>query len=312
MLIPVFITGGLLLLLGGAEALVRGSSALAFRLGMRPLLIGMTVVAFGTSMPEMVVSVQAVLSGQTGISIGNVIGSNICNLGLILGLSGIIRPLIVQSQTIRTDVPVMIGSALLMILFIISPGLTRLEGVILLSFMGLFLGYSLAQTRHDQKRIKLMDLGVGDIRQIPLIRIILYVLFGLIGLILGAHLFIQGAIGLAILWGVSETVVGLTLVAVGTSLPELATSLVAVLRKESDIAVGNVIGSNIFNTLGILGVTSTVKPIQLIPVSWLSLGIMFGLSLLCLPFLKSGFRLSRVEGSVLLIIYSGYIFMLVC
>ncbi|MBN2105045.1 calcium/sodium antiporter [bacterium] len=301
---------GLGLLILGAEALVRGSSALALHLGMRPLLIGMTVVAFGTSMPEMVVSVQAVFSGQAGIALGNVIGSNICNLGLILGLSAVIRPLAVQSQTIRLDVPVMIVSAIILILFLFSSGLSRLEGIVQLAFMGLFLGYSIVNAGKDCIHIHSADLGVGDIRHWSFIRIISYILCGLVGLIPGAHLLIRGAVGLARSWGVSETVIGLTLVAVGTSLPELATSLLAAFRRESDIAVGNVIGSNIFNTLAILGVASIIKPFPDLNISWSSLGSMLILSLLCLPFFKSGFRLSRIEGFILIIIYGLYSFIM--
>lgn len=289
---------------------MRGSSALALHLGMRPLLIGMTVVAFGTSMPEMVVSVQAVFSGQAGIALGNVIGSNICNLGLILGLSAVIRPLAVQSQTIRLDVPVMIVSAIILILFLFSSGLSRLEGIVQLAFMGLFLGYSIVNAGKDCIHIHSADLGVGDIRHWSFIRIISYILCGLVGLIPGAHLLIRGAVGLARSWGVSETVIGLTLVAVGTSLPELATSLLAAFRRESDIAVGNVIGSNIFNTLAILGVASIIKPFPDLNISWSSLGSMLILSLLCLPFFKSGFRLSRIEGFILIIIYGLYSFIM--
>lgn len=310
MMFATFTMIGLILLVGGAEALVRGSSALALRLGMRPLLIGMTVVAFGTSMPEMVVSVQAALAGQADISLGNVIGSNICNIGLILGLSAMLRPLAIHSQTVRLDVPVMIGSALLMILFLKSPGLMRFEGILLFTGMMLFLGYSFVNARQDHLELMPSELGVGDIRHMSILKIILYLAFGLAGLIAGAQALIHGAVGLARQWGISESVIGLTLVAVGTSLPELATSIVAAFRKESDIAVGNIVGSNIFNTMAILGVASTIKPMRYIELSWFGLSVMTLLSLLCLPFLKSGFRLSRQEGFVLLVIYGAYIFIL--
>lgn len=301
---------GLVILLLGAEALVRGSSALAYRLGMRPLLIGMTVVAFGTSMPEMMVSVRAAFSGQDGISIGNVIGSNICNLGLILGISAIIQPLKIQSQTVRMDVPVMIMSGLLITLFFRSSGLSRIEGGLLLVFMGTFIGYSLAKVKHDKLKLKTSDLGMGEIRYLSLSVILLYIFAGLAGLIVGAQFLIHGAVGLARTLGVSETLIGLTLVAVGTSLPELATSAIAAMRKEADIAVGNIIGSNIFNTLAILGLTSLLKPIRYIDFPWVSFLVMNALFLICLPFLKSGFRLSRTEGFVFLVIYCGYIYFL--
>jgi cation:H+ antiporter len=298
---------GLIFLILGAESLVRGSAALALRLGMRPLLIGMTVVAFGTSMPEMVVSVQAALSDRGDISLGNIIGSNICNLGLILGLSALVRPMIVRSRTVMMDVPVMIISVILLILFLLSPGLTRPEGTVLLVCMVLFMVYTVLQARHDHFQIQSSDLGMGEIRHIPFIRLTVYILFSLIGLFFGARFLIHGAVGLARAWGVSEAVIGLTIVAVGTSLPELATSIIAAARKESDIAVGNVIGSNIFNGLAILGTASLIRPFQSVECSWWSLGVMLLLSVLCLPFLRSGFRLSRFEGLCLLIVYGVYI-----
>lgn len=306
-----YTAGGLLILLLGAEGLVRGSSALAYRLGMRPLLIGMTVVAFGTSMPEMIVSVQAALSGQPSVSLGNVIGSNICNIGLILGLSALVRPLTVQSQTVRMDVPVMIGSAVLITIFLYSSGLSRIEGMILVLVIGLFLGYTMIVSVQDRFRMRPMGLEIRDLKYMSLFKIVLHIAFGFAGLLSGAHFFLYGAVRLAVLLGISETILGLTLVALGTSLPELATSFIASLHKESDLAVGNVIGSNIFNTLAILGVTSLVHPLQNIYISWLSIGSMLLLSILCLPFLKSGFRLNRIEGCVLLIIYVIYVVALV-
>ncbi|MBN1783293.1 calcium/sodium antiporter [bacterium] len=307
----LYTVGGFFLLLAGAEILVRGSSALALRLGMRPLLIGMTIVAFGTSMPELLVSVQAALSDQSGLSVGNVVGSNICNLGLILGLSAMMRPLSVQSQTIRLDVPVMIGSSALLIFFLKSDGLSRPEGGILLLLMGGFLICSVLTSQRDRITIQSSDLGIGDIRHMKTVKMILYILSGIAALIGGAHWLILGAINLARLWGVSETVIGLTVVAVGTSLPELATSAVAALKKESDIAVGNVIGSNIFNILAILGITAAFKPLPDPGISWPSIGSMMLLSLLCLPFMKSGYRLSRSEGAVLLAFYAAYILILI-
>jgi cation:H+ antiporter len=306
----LMLLAGLTLLLAGAEGLVRGSSALAFRLGMRPLLIGMTVVAFGTSMPEMVVSLQAALEGKTGLSIGNVIGSNISNLGLILGLSAVIRPLGIQIRTIRMDIPVMIGSSVLFYLCIRNDGIQRTEGIAMLSLMIFFVVFSVVQARRERVKLKPSELGVGDIRRLPAAGIALLMAGGLAGLLTGGRLLIWGATDLARHFGLSETVIGLTIVALGTSLPEMATSVIASIRKESDIAVGNIIGSNIFNTLAIPGLTAMFRPLPLSEGSMLSFGIMTGLSVLCLPFMKSGFRLNRFEGCFFLVIYLAYLLLL--
>jgi cation:H+ antiporter len=299
---------GFLLLVAGAELLIRGGSALALRLGLPPLVVGLTVVAFGTSSPELVVSLQAAVTGRGDISLGNVVGSNICNIALILGLAALI--LKIQSQLIRLDVPIMIGCSLLLGTMLTDARLSRAEGAVLLVGIAGYIWLSLRKARRESRQVQEALLAVEsipDASRRSLFRDLILVVGGVFVLVLGADLFIRGAVAAARGLGVSEAVIGLTLVALGTSLPELATSTVAAVKKQGDIAIGNIIGSNIFNILGILGVAALVRPFRGSGIGRTDLATMIGLALLMLPLMRSGFVLSRREGAFLLVIYGLYI-----
>lgn len=303
----LLLAGGLVLLYIGAEGLVRGSAALALRFGLTPLVVGLTVVAFGTSSPEFVVSLEAAFSGNGTIAVGNVIGSNICNIALILGLSALIRPMQVQVQLIRLDVPIVIGCSLLIGALLADGRLGRWEGGLLcLGLLGYVL-FSLYQVRKERVHEEEGVNGVVTPSRYPIGRNALFVVVGLGALIGGANLFVNGAVVLAERIGLSEAVVGLTIVALGTSLPELATSVVAAVKREGDIAIGNVVGSNIFNILGILGGAALVKPLSSQGIGFIDFGVMTVVALLLLPLVRSGFRLTRGEGVVLLLVYGGYV-----
>ncbi len=300
---------GLIALYFGAEALVKGGAGLALRLGLTPLVIGLTVIAFGTSSPEMVVSVQAAAGGNGAISIGNVIGSNICNIALILGLCALISPLRADLQVIRREVPIMIGVAVLALLVLIDGRIARWEGALLLAGLVTYTVITVRQARAATAAATEQagfpdELGQG--KPLGLGLSIVAVLGGLGILIVGSHLFVQGAISLATSWGMSQIAIGLTIVAVGTSLPELATSLLAAFKREGDVAIGNIVGSNIFNVLGILGVAALVSPLEAPELSWIDLGAMLAVSVGLLPVVRSGGRISRGEGAVLLAVYIAY------
>lgn len=309
--IILLLSVGLILLYFGAESLVRGSSRLALRLGVTPLVVGLTVVAFGTSAPELVVSVKASLAHQEGIALGNVIGSNIFNIAIILGLTALIQPVRIQRQLVRFDGPLMIGVTLLCILFFLNDRLARWEAGIL--FLGIiaYTTISVILARRGQRGTAEAE-GVANASAPPK-RILLDLLFVVLGLgllVYGAHLFVDAATALARMWNVSEAIIGLTIVAAGTSLPELVTSVVAAIRKEDDIAVGNIIGSNIFNILGVLGAAGLVNPLTGGGVTTVDFAAMLGLAVLLLPMMIIGKNISRLEGSILLASYGGYLWWL--
>jgi len=299
---------GLALLYFGAEGLVRGSSSMALRLGVSPLLVGLTVVAFGTSAPEMIVSVQAAYLGQGDISVGNVVGSNICNIGLILAFSALIVPIKVASQIVRIDTPIMIGTTALAIALLYDGALTRAEGIIFFLLLVAYVVFSiriakkqaadpLAQEFSEEVRISKSGVAVD----------VLMVLGGLVMLVFGARFLVDSAIVIAKAFGLSEAVIGLTIVAIGTSLPEFATSLIAAIKKEADIAVGNVVGSNIFNILGILGVSAFITPLSSSGITGVDLGVMAAFALALWGFAATGYRITRLEGFVMLLAYAGFI-----
>ena len=297
------ILGGLVLLIVGAEALVRGASALALKLGLSTLVVGLTVVAFGTSAPELVVSVQAAREAAGGIALGNVIGSNIANIALILGLSALLRPLRVETQLVRLDLPLLIGVSLVLVLLLLDRALGRVEGAVL--SLGL-LGY-VALTLRVARREEPAGLGEAlPTAQGSAWRHVLFVGAGLAMLATGAGWLVDGAVAVAEAAGVPPAVVGLTLVAVGTSLPELATSAVATYRGAGDVAIGNVVGSNLFNVLGILGAAALVHPLAAPSLTLVDLAVMFGLAIVLLPLARSGFALTRWEGALLVGVYVGY------
>lgn len=309
--IVLLLSVGLILLYFGAESLVRGSSRLALRLGVTPLVVGLTVVAFGTSAPELVVSVKASFAHQEGIALGNVIGSNIFTIAVILGLTALIQPIRIQRQLVRFDGPLMIGVTLLCILFFLNDRLARWEAGIL--FLGIIayttISVVLARRAHSSTA---EATGVANASAQPkrLVLDLLFIVLGLGLLVYGAHLFVEGAIALARTWGVSEAIIGLTIVAAGTSLPELVTSVVAAIRKEDDIAVGNIIGSNIFNILGVLGAAGLVNPLTGGGVTPVDFAAMLGLAVLLLPMMIIGKNISRLEGGILLASYGGYLWWL--
>jgi cation:H+ antiporter len=305
------ILGGLLLLTGGAEGLVRGSSSLARRIGISPLIIGLTIVAYGTSAPELVVSLQAAVGGNPDIALGNVVGSNISNIGLILGGAALVSPIRAQAQILRLDVPIMIGVSALLLGLIQDQVVGRLNGLVLVAGAVSYTLICIWSSWDESQMIVLEEFDAGVPEQGTLGRDLLFSAGGLGLLVLGARVLVSGAVTVAEALGFSATLIGLTVVAVGTSLPELATSLVAALRGQSDLALGNVIGSNIFNVLGILGVTAAIQPVDASGLSWLDAGVMLAFAVVTLPFLWTGYTFSRVEGGLLLGGYVAYLTVLV-
>ncbi|ABV34943.1 Na+/Ca+ antiporter, CaCA family [Shewanella sediminis HAW-EB3] len=301
MLILLSIIGGFLILTLGAEALVRGASAIALRLGIAPLVIGLTIVAFGTSAPELAVSLKSALAGKSGIALGNVIGSNIANIGLILAITALIRPIQVQSQMVRRDIPIMIVASLLFWGLLLDGGLSFWDGALLTTLLVGYLGFSYISSRNEGNSEE-----IDERPQSPLLSVVLIIL-GITMLVTGGILFVDGAVELAKTLGISEVIIGLTIVAIGTSMPELVTSVVAARKGESDIAIGNIVGSNLFNILGILGITALIHPIAAGGVQSLDLMVMLLLAILILPFAWSGFRIGRREGGILLAGYISYI-----
>jgi cation:H+ antiporter len=302
----LLIAAGLVLLAGGAEALVRGASSLARSLGLSPLVIGLTVVAVGTSLPELVVSLGAALGGSGAVALGNVVGSNISNVALILGVSALLRAVQVQAQIIRIDAPILLGASVLMGLMLLDGQLGRIDGAVLVVGIIAYVWFSVRTARTEPEAIQQeFDEGLPN-RHSMWVDIALLA-SGLGGLVLGAEFLVDGAVVIATAAGISQVVVGLTVVAVGTSLPEMATSVTAAYRGEGDIAVGNAVGSSIFNILGILGVTVLIHPLPRNALSIVDLGVMIGLAAVLLPMMRSEFALSRREGVLLLLVYVVYI-----
>lgn len=300
---PAYILAGLAGLYYGAELLVKGGAALARRAGVSPLVIGLTLVAFATSAPETVVSVGAAIDGNADIAIGNIVGSNICNIALILGLCGCIAPMTVKRQLVRFDAPVMVAATLLFMAFYRSAhGLSRLQGALLLAGLVVYTVWNIRASRRECAG----EPPDGAAPPPPLGRALAFTALGLLGLIAGAKLFLAGTIWAAGKLGIPDAVIGLTVVAVGTSLPELATSVVAALKRENDIAIGNILGSNIFNILGILGLAALTRPMRHASIDAVDLGMMLFLAAAMLPILRSGWKLSRREGVFLLLVYIGY------
>lgn len=301
---------GLVLLTVGGESLVRGALAAAKRIGVSPLLAGLVIVGFGTSAPELVVSVQAALTGQPEIAVGNVIGSNIANILLILGVSAVIMPLVTHIQCLRRDGLTMLGATLLFMGLASIGGLSRIEGLIMLACLAGYLIWAYRTERDDSPEGELHKAEADEIEMLPMSipMTILATFGGLAMLVLGANRFLLGAVGLGEALGVPEAIIGLTVVAVGTSLPELAVSVIAAIRKHADVAVGNIIGSNIFNLLCISGIASTIAPLPLEGrLFQIDQFVMLGVSVVLLLFLFFGLRLSRLKGAVLLVAYVVYI-----
>lgn len=310
----LFLIAGLVLLVAGAEALVKGASRLAVMVGLSPLVIGLTIVAYGTSAPEMAVSVMSSISGQPDIAMGNVVGSNIFNVLFILGISALVVPLVVAQQLIRLDVPIMIMVSVLGWVFARDGVISRVEGGIL--FAGaisytLFLIFQSPKEQSVEVQEEYAKFGAGSKTKSlkSLISSLLYIAGGLALLVVGSRWLVDGAIAIARSFGISEVVIGLTIVAAGTSLPELATSVIASIRGERDIAVGNVVGSNIFNILAVLGLSGLVSPSGL-PVSAsilrFDIPVMTAVAIACLPIFFTGNLISRREGVLFIFYYFAY------
>lgn len=316
MAILLFVAG-LVLLIAGAEALVRGASSLAAMLGISPLVIGLTVVAFGTSSPELAVSFNAALSDQASIAVGNVVGSNIFNVLFILGLSALVVPLTVAQQLVRLDVPLMIGLSVLVLLFSLDEHVSRTEGLLLVAGLIVYLCFLIYQSRRERAEGRggyTTESGQEErVRHSAFWNVVL-VLGGLALLVLGSRWLVDSAVSFAQYMGVSELVVGLTIVAAGTSLPEVVTSTIAAVRGECDIAVGNVVGSNIFNIMGALGLASLAAPAGIdvsSSVVSFDIPVMIVVAFACLPIFFTGGVISRLEGVLFLGYYVAYTLYLV-
>ncbi|WP_430448402.1 MAG: calcium/sodium antiporter [Pseudomonas piscis] len=298
---------GLLMLVAGAELLVRAAVRLVVRLHVRPLIIGLTIVAFGSSAPQLAISLQATLGGSTDIAVGSVIGSSIFNILVTLGLSALIIPLRVSRQLVRLDIPLMIGASLLVFALAYNEHLGPLDGAILLAALVLYLALLSRQSRHATRPHS--PAPPARKHPAPWFSSLLLILLGLGLLVFAGHLLLGAAITVADDLGLSERVMGLTVIAVSASLPQLATSLLAALRGQRDIAVGNVIGGNLFNLLGVLGFTALVAPTPLsVSPNALDfdLPVLLGVATLCLPVFYSGYRVTRAEGLLLLGLYLAY------
>jgi cation:H+ antiporter len=298
-----FLFAGLGLLFVGGDVLVRGSAALATRFRISPFIIGVTVVGFGTSTPELLVSVNAALKGAPDIALGNVVGSNIANILLILGAAAIISPIAQKLLPIRRDVAVMIGASFLLYGLSFTGTIDQLTGLVLVIGLLIYLGVTIFTGRNEN-----LEADDNIVAPMPLIKSIGFIAAGLVALIFGADWLVGSATEIARMFAVPEAVIGLTIVAVGTSLPELATSIVAAFKRNADIAVGNVIGSNTFNILGILGLTGVISPIAINPaIRTLDMPMMLATALLLIVVLASRQKIDRVTGFVLLAVYAGYI-----
>ncbi|MBN1849587.1 MAG: calcium/sodium antiporter [Deltaproteobacteria bacterium] len=313
---------GFLLLYYGAEWLVKGSSSLAKSLGVTPVVIGLTVVAFGTSAPELVVSLISSIQGKSMIAVGNVVGSNICNISLILGLAALFHPITSHRHVVRRDIPIMLGISLYLLLISLDSTLGRIEGatlfggIIAYTFFNYYMAVKEAPFELEESageyESELEEIGYvsSKPKQVALI------LVGIIGVVAGAQIVVESAIKIMTILGVNEKFIGLTIVAFGTSLPELATSVVAALRKEMDISIGNLVGSNVFNILGVLGAASLVRPIP-VPGGFFESGLIYDYLVMLftsfLPwfFMRKSLTVTRGSGFILLFFYVGYIFYLI-
>lgn len=315
----LMIAGGLIALTFGADVLIKGASNLAARFGIPSIVIGLTVVAFGTSAPEMAVSVNGAFSGQADIAVGNVLGSNLFNILLILGISALIVPLSVHLQVIRVEVPIMVAAAVFTYFFAVDGQIDRAEGLMAFGLLAVYILYQIGSSIQQNRNQSAESLAAekelrSSVDASKIWQDCARVLVGLALLVIGADKFVEGAVEVARGFGVSELVIGLTIVAAGTSLPEVATSVIAAFKKQTDIAVGNVVGSNIFNSLGVLGLAGSVSP-KPVNVSAQALAFDFPLSiaasLLCFPLFLRGLKIGRLEGFGFFAAYVAYVTFLV-
>ncbi|MGB5538796.1 MAG: calcium/sodium antiporter [Gammaproteobacteria bacterium] len=302
---------GVVLLSAGGEALIRGSLAAAKRLGVSPLLSGLVIVGFGTSAPELVVSIDAAVNGRPDIAIGNVVGSNIGNVLLILGICALITPLAARPLALRRDSVTVVLASVLFLVLVGGSALNRADAAIFLLALLAYLSWAYLTERSGfAPPAELHKAEAEELSRVPksVLWTVAAVISGLVLLIGGSHILLTGAVGIAEHFGIPEAVIGLTLVAVGTSLPELSISVIAAIRRHADVAVGNILGSNIFNLLGILGISALLQPLPVhARILQFDQWVMLGAALLLMLFLYTGRRLSRMEGGLLLIGYGVYV-----
>lgn len=313
MLDLLFVAVGVLLLTTGGEALIRGSLAAANRMNVSPLLSGLLIVGFGTSAPELVVSIDAALHNRPDIAVGNVVGSNIGNILLILGLCALITPLAVKPLALRRDAVTVVGAGILFLILVGGNALARGDAAILLIALAAYLIWAYRTERSGMApSAELHKAEAEELTALPktALWIVMAVVLGLGLLIAGSQVLLKGAVGIAESLGISEAVIGLTLVAIGTSLPELSISIIAAFRKHADVAIGNILGSNIFNLLGILGISALLQPLPVHErILQFDQWVMLGTSLILLVFLYTGSRLSRLEGGLLVLGYALYLWL---
>jgi cation:H+ antiporter len=307
----LYIVSGLVLLTVGAEGLVRGSTGVAHRMGVTSLVIGLTVVAFGTGSPEMILCVEAARAGNSGLALGNIVGSNISNIALVLGAAALARPLCVRSELVRREVPLMIAATLLLGAMLLDGGLSRLDGFILIVGAVAYTAVSYIAAKRGDKPAAVAEFDEAIERtQRPAWMDAALLVAGMISLVLGANLLLKGATFIAEQFGISQVVIGLTIIAIGTSLPELATSVMAAIRDEADVAFGNVIGSNVLNILAVLGVVALIHPFEVQGLRALDMAVLVGSAILVLPLMWRGWVLNRWEGAALLLGYAAYLYSL--
>lgn len=303
----VLVSVGLAMLYFGAEWLVRGSVTIANKFRISQLVIGLTIVAFGTSTPELSVSVTSAIQGISDVSLGNVVGSNIANIGLILGIAAIIKPLLVDKSAIKKQVPIMIGVAILLMLISIDGIISMEEGIILAIGIVIFTVYSLKSSKRESSDIENSSTGLNLAKRNVVSKSIILIGLGLGMLTVGSFMTVENAVNIAKSFGVSERIIGLTLIAIGTSLPELVTSIVAALRGHADLSVGNIVGSNIFNILAIIGIAAAITGISVNENMFSDYYIMIAFSFILIPIMRSGFIISRKEGYLLVGAYMAYL-----
>ena len=309
LMIALYITGGLVLLFFGADWLVQGAVTLALHLGLSPLIVGLTVVALGTSVLEALVSVQAQLGHQGGIALGNVIGSNILNIALILGLSSLILPLKVDSRIVKADVPLLTGATFMLVVLLEDFHISRMEGAFLLLCIVFYVtGNIMTVKRTSPEEDQIEGMEIPEDSGKTLWRDVGFLILGIVTLGFGANFLVTGAVDLARIFGLSEALIGLTIVSIGTGTPELATALMAAFRKSPDLAIGNVVGSNLFNIMFVLGIAGLVAPLDGNGISSIDLYVMLGVTFLLLPTVWTGRILDRKEGFLFLAIYVGYLY----
>lgn len=300
---------GIALLYYGAEWLVGGAASLALRYGLRPLIVGLTVVALGTSMPEFVINLFAAVTGQDAIALGNIVGSNICNIALILGASAVVLPLVVNPAMLRKEYPIMVVVMIVFYAQAMDGVISQWDGLMLVAGLVAFLAYVVLDARRQSREAALEGLSevhptdVAD----PVWRKVLLIAAGILLLAVGARLMIFSAVNIAQFMGISEIVIGLTIVAIGTSLPELATSMVGAFKRETDLSIGNALGSNLLNVLFVVGFVSLIRPLQ-VPQTSINthFPIMIGFAVLLLPLAWTQYRITRMEGGVLVAGFLGY------